>query len=302
MPNEDLNAILSLPAEELPRASKVRLEIVPDLDALFHHFACSIADQIRARNAAGEPTRLILPVGPVGQYPILVRICNEERISWRNVHTFNMDEYLDWQGRPLPLDHPLSFEGTMRRTLFDRLDPELRIPEDQVHFPDPLNLDRIGERIAEVGGIDTCYGGVGYHGHLAFNEPPISRWYKLTPDQFRASLTRIVPLAPETIVMNSIRATGGNPAALPPMAVTLGMGDILAARRLRLYCQGGAWQRTVLRIALLGEEDVDYPVTLAQGHPDYVIVTDRNTAQPPVASTDAADADGSSAASASAAA
>jgi glucosamine-6-phosphate deaminase len=283
MPNEDLNAILSLPVEELAQASKVRLEIVPEPDALYHHFARSIAGEIQARNAAGEPTRLILPVGPVGQYPILARICNEARISWRNVHTFNMDEYLDWQGRPLPLDHLLRFEGAMRRMLFDRLDPELRIPEDQVHFPDPLNLDGISERIAELGGIDTCYGGVGYHGHLAFNEPPISRWYKLTPDQFRASLTRIVPLAPETIVMNSIRATGGNPAALPPMAVTLGMADILAARRLRLYCQGGAWQRTVLRIALLGEEDVDYPVTLAQGHPDYVIVTDRNTAQPPLA-------------------
>ena len=158
----------------------------------------------------------------------------------------------------------------------------LRIPEDQVHFPDPRHLDAIVQRMAEVGGVDTCYGGIGYHGHLAFNEPPISRWYKLTPDEFRASLTRIVPLAPETIVMNSIRATGGNPAALPPMAVTLGMADILAARRLRLYCQGGAWQRSVLRIALLGEKDVDYPVTLAQGHPDYAIVTTQDTAQPPI--------------------
>jgi glucosamine-6-phosphate deaminase len=260
----------------------VRVEIVSDLDALYLHFARSIADEIKAHNAAGLPTRLILPVGPVGQYPLLVRICNEERISWRDVHTFNMDEYLDWQGRPIPLDHPLSFEGYMRRALFEQLAPELRIPEDQIHFPDPLSLDRISQRIAALGGIDTCYGGIGYHGHLAFNEPPISRWFKLTPDEFRDSLTRIVPLAPETIVMNSIRATGGNPAALPPMAVTLGMGDILRARRLRLYCQGGEWQRTVLRIALLGEEDVDYPVTLAQGHPDYVIITDTNTVQPPL--------------------
>jgi len=166
--------------------------------------------------------------------------------------------------------------------VYDRLDPALRIPEEQICFPDPRNLDSASRRMAEVGGVDTCYGGIGYHGHLAFNEPPISRWYKLTPDEFRASLTRIVPLAPETIVMNSIRATGGNPAALPPMAVTLGMADILAARRLRLYCQGGAWQRSVLRIALLGEKDVDYPVTLAQGHPDYAIVTTQDTAQPPI--------------------
>ncbi len=273
---------LRIPPDELARASQVRLEIVPDLPALFQHFARHIADEIKTNNAAGKPSRLILPVGPVDQYPILARICNVERISWRNVFTFNMDEYCDWQGRAVPRDHPLSFEGFIRRTLFAQLDPDLRIPDDHIHFPDPLALDRISARIAAVGGIDTCYGGIGYHGHVAFNEPPISRWFKLTPNEFRNSLTRIVPLAPETIVMNSARATGGNPAALPPMAVTLGMRDILAARRIRLYCQGGAWQRTVLRIALMGDEDVDYPVTLLQGHPDYTIITDQNTAQPPI--------------------
>jgi glucosamine-6-phosphate deaminase len=277
-----VDEILAIPAEALPRRSKVRVEILPDLEALYDHLARSIVDEIVSRNAAGQPTRLILPVGPVDHYPRLVEMSNRERIAWHTVHAFHMDDYLDWQGRPLPLDHPLSFEGYMRRTVYDRLDPDLGIPAAQICFPDPRNLDRISQRIAAVGGIDTCYGGIGYHGHLAFNEPPISRWFKLTPDEFRASLTRIVSLAPETVVMNSIRSTGGNPTALPPMAVTLGMADILAARRLRLYCQGGAWQRTVLRLALLGDEDVDYPVTLAQGHPDYLIVTTRDTAEPPV--------------------
>jgi len=281
MPNEHLESILSIPAAELSKNIKVQFEMVPDLESLYRHFARSLADEIKAHNASGKPTRLILPVGPIGQYPLLVQICNEEKISWQNVHTFNMDDYLDWQGRPLHLEHPLSFEGYMRREVFNKLDPELRLPEDQIHFPNPLHLDVISQKIKEVGGIDTCYGGIGYHGHVAFNEPPISRWYKLTPGEFRQSLTRIVPLAPETIVMNSIRATSGNPTALPPMAVTLGMKDILAARRIRLYCQGGTWQRTALRIALLGDEDVDYPVTLLQGHPDYRIISDENTAQSP---------------------
>jgi glucosamine-6-phosphate deaminase len=281
MPNEHLDEILSLPPEELQRRSRVYLQILPDAAALHDHLARSIADEIASRNAADQPTRLILPVGPVDHYPRLVDICNREGISWRQVHIFHMDDYLDWQGRPLPLEHPLSFEGYMRRTVYDRLDPALGVVPTQIQFPDPRHVDRISQCIAALGGVDTCYGGIGYHGHLAFNEPPISRWFKLTPDEFRASRTRVVALAPETIVMNSIRATGGNPAALPPMAVTLGMADLLAARRLRLYCQGGAWQRTVLRIALLGDEDVDYPVTLAQGHPNYAIVTTRDTAQPP---------------------
>jgi glucosamine-6-phosphate deaminase len=272
---------LNIPADQLSRRSKVPLTILPGLDVLYLHFARHIADEIKQNNEAGLPTRLILPVGPVGQYPLLVNISNTERIDWKNVFTFHMDEYCDWQGRMISPVHPLSFQGFIQREFIDQLDAALRIPQVQVHFPDPLNLDRISQRIDALGGVDTCYGGIGYHGHVAFNEPPISRWYKLTPEQFRNSLTRLVPLAPETIVMNSIRATGGNPAALPPMAVTLGMADIYNARRIRLYCQGGTWQRTVLRIAILGDEDVDYPVTLLQDHPDYAIVTTQDTAQSP---------------------
>lgn len=273
---------LTLPAAELARTGKVRLEILPDLPSLFQHFARSIADEIQENNRQGKPTRLILPVGPLGQFPILAEISNRERISWKNVFTFNMDEYCDWQGRAVPVAHPLSFRGYIQRNFFDCLDPEIRIPDDHIHFPDPLRLDWISERIQAVGGIDTCYGGVGYHGHVAFNEAPISRWFQLSPDEFRSSLTRIVQLEPETIVMNSIRSTGGNPAAMPPMAVTLGMQDIFNAGRIRLYCQGGSWQRTVLRIAVMGDEQVGYPVTLLQKHADIVIMTDENTAVPPI--------------------
>lgn len=91
----------------------------------------------------------------MGQNPILAHICNVEWISWRNVFTFNMDEYCDWQGWAVSLDHPLSFQGYIQRVLFDQLDPELRIPEEQIYFPDPLNLDWISQRIEAVGGIDT---------------------------------------------------------------------------------------------------------------------------------------------------
>jgi len=278
----ELHAYLNILPEDLPQRSRVHVEILPDPASLFAQFARSLADEIKTNNQAGHPTRLILPVGPVGQYPILAEICNRERISWRNIHTFNMDEYCDWQGRWIPIDHPLSFRGSMRRTLFDRLDPELRIPDEQIHFPDPLNLDRISQDIHAVGGIDTCYGGIGYHGHIAFNEPPISRWYQISVDEFRRSITRVVPLAEDTIVMNSIRNTGGNPHNFPPMGVTLGMADILEARRIRMYCPGGMWQRYAVRMALFGDVSVEYPATLLQEHPDYSLYLDEETAKPPV--------------------
>lgn len=278
------NDHLTIPAIDLPAASKVKVELLPDTRSLFEHFARAIADEIQANNAANRPTRLILPVGPVGQFPLLVEISNRERISWRNTFSFNMDDYCDWQGRQIPAEHPLSFRGFMRRYLFDRLDPQLRIPEDQIHFPDPLHLDSASQAIAALGGIDTCYGGIGYHGHVAFNEPPISRWHTVSCEEFKTSLTRTVRLAPDTVVMNSIRNTGGNPANFPPMGITLGMGDILAARRIRMYLPGGAWQRHILRVALLGEQTVEYPVTLLQDHPDYIVFTDMETAQPPAIS------------------
>jgi glucosamine-6-phosphate deaminase len=96
-----------------------------------------------------------------------------------------------------------------------------------------------------------------------------------------SSLTRLVPLAPDSVVMNSIRNAGGDSADFPPFGVTLGMKDILAARRVRMYCPGGAWQRYVLRVACLGVPDADYPATLLQSHPDTVLVADESTAAPP---------------------
>jgi len=275
------NKYLDLSIDELIKSSRVRLEVLPDTASLLHHMARSMADEILANNRAGQPTRWILPVGPVGQYPLLVNICNQEHIGWKNVHTFNMDEYCDWQGRAIPADHPLSFRGFMERAVFSQLDPPLRIPSSQVHFPDPLRLDEISQHIRAVGGIDTCYGGIGLNGHVAFNEPPRLLSGQVTAEEFRTSLTLLVPLTPESIIMNGTRNMGGNLADFPPVGVTLGMGDILAAQRIRLYCPGGAWQRTVLRQAALGEQTVNCPVTLLQDHPDYALMADRETAAPP---------------------
>jgi glucosamine-6-phosphate deaminase len=272
--------IMTLQVEELRRRARIPFQLLPDIPALLTHLANSIADEIRARNKRGEPTRLILPVGPVAHYRTLVDISNRERISWKNVYTFNMDEFLDWQGRPLAVTHPLSFEGYMRREVFSRLDEEIRIPGDHCFFPNPFRIDEVSERIQDVGGIDCCYGGIGYHGHVAFNEPPISRWHRVSIETLRNSLTRVIVLGDDSVVVQSIHSSGGNSAAIPPMAVTLGMRDILASRKIRLYCAAGERHRAVFRIAVAGEVTTDYPVTLVQGHPDAEVLTDAATAQP----------------------
>lgn len=219
-------------------------------------------------------------MGPVRQYPILVDITNRERISWKNVSVFHMDEWLDWQGRPVPFDHPLSFEGYMRREVFAAIDEGLRPANHSTFFPHPFRVDEIGEKIREAGGIDVCYGGIGYHGHVAFNEPPNTRWRKVSVEEMRESLTRVVTLGDDSIVVQSIHSSGGNSAAIPPMAVTLGMKDVLASRKIRLYCAAGERHRAIFRIAVAGEVSTDYPVTLVQGHPDAEVLTDEATAAP----------------------
>lgn len=280
IPRSVASELMSLPFDELKRRSRVKIRLLPDREALLDDMARTIADEITRHNEQGLPTRLILPVGPVAQYPRLVAICNRERISWRNVYTFNMDEFLDWQGRPIPVEHPLSFEGFMRRTLFTALDPELQMPEDHAFLPDPFRIDEISNAIEKVGGIDCCYGGIGYHGHVAFNEPPLSRWWTVTTAEMRESLTRVVVLGDDSIVVQSIHSSGGDSTAIPPMAVTLGMRDILASKKIRLYCAAGERHRAIFRISVAGEESVSYPSTLVQGHPDAEVITDQATALP----------------------
>jgi glucosamine-6-phosphate deaminase len=272
--------LMRLPVSELERQARIPFRLLPDIPALLADFARAIADEIRAANRERRPVRLILPVGPVAQYPILVETINRERIDCRQTWIFQMDEFLDWQGRPVPLSHPLSFEGFVKRELIAKIDPDLRPPADHHVVPHPFRIEEFSEKLARAGGADCCFGGVGYHGHVAFNEPPISRWQHISIDELRDSLTRVVALGDDSIVVQSIHSAGGHSDAIPPMAVTCGMRDILASRRVRLYCAAGERHRAIFRIAVAGGVTSDYPVTLVQGHGDAEICTDIATARP----------------------
>jgi glucosamine-6-phosphate deaminase len=193
-----------------------------------------------------------------------------------------MDDCLDWQGRPLPLNHRFSYQGTMLQIFYAPINPELAIPEKQRHFPNVYDLDSISETIKEVGGVDTMYGGIGYRGHIAYNEPPRSPWYTVTADEFRNSKTRILNLNDDTLIAVSQRSVGGCSHAVPPMAITLGMKDLLSSHRIRLISDTGAWKQTVIRVLLFGPETIEYPVTLVHGHPDTLLIVDKATANPPL--------------------
>lgn len=272
---------LTCSIDDLLTRSRYPMQVFEDKAALYRWLAREMADELAARNAAGEPTRWLLPVGPKSHYPMLAEICNQERISWARVVAFHMDEFLDWQGREIAPDHPFSFRGYCQRHLYDLLDPELRPNPDNVVYPVTTDIDAYSARIASEGGLDTAFAGFGYRGHVAFNEPPSTRWHRYTVAELAASKTRIVPLLEDTLVAHSHRTTGGYTQAIPPMALTVGMADFLAARRIRLLTDGGPWKQYILRIvALTTEPDVDYPVTLVHGHPQVDIAVDASSAAP----------------------
>ncbi len=271
--------VTTIPAEKLGEGSPIRVEVLETDQDLYHDMARTMLNQVRANDALGKPTVFILPVGPVGQYRRMARICNLERISLRNLVAFNMDEYLTDDGEWLPIDHPLSFRGHMQRSFLDLMDPELAPSPDNIVFPDPHDPEAVARRIAELGGVDICYGGIGITGHIAFNEPP-EPGIEMTPEQFADLPTRVLELSRETRTINSVTVADGNIPLIPRLAITIGMREILAAREIRLYANR-PWQRAVVRRVLHGEVTAKLPCSLVQRHPNASLTMTEFVAQPP---------------------
>ena len=254
-------------AEEiLSKGPKFPLIIMKDNAEVFKSMADEMADTIIEHNAKGEKTVFICPVGPVGQYPYFVERVNSEKISLKNVWFINMDEYLDDEKQWISKDHPLSFRGFMQRTVYDKVRPELVMPEDQRVFPDPNHPEYISELIEKLGGVDICFGGIGINGHVAFNEASDT----MTPDEFLAQHTRVLEISKETRAVNSIGDLNGALDDMPHYCITIGINEIAHARKIRLGCFRD-WHRSVVRHAAYGEKTAHFPVSLLQDHPDINI-------------------------------
>jgi len=199
---------------------------------------------------------------PLGIYRILVRKFREGLISFRQVTTFNLDEYVN-----LPEDHPESYHTYMRRHLFDHID----LPPSRAHLPRGNAADLAAEcrrydtLIEEAGGIDLQILGIGHNGHIGFNEPGPGL----------VSGTHVVRLAPETRRANA-RFFGGFDE-VPEMAVTMGVGTILKAGLILLIAKGEDKAEIVHR-ALKGPITTECPASLLQAHPRLIVLLDRAAA------------------------
>lgn len=263
-----------LSPRELGDGAKIPLLKLGDSGEVFYEMALEMADTIQTRNAQGKSTVFICPVGPVGQYPIFVRLVNDRNLSLKNCWFINMDEYLDDKDHWLPKEHRLSFRGFMDRAVYTQIKPELLMPEGQRVFPDPEHIGAIPLLIQKLGGVDIAFGGIGINGHLAFNEPEP----RLTVAEFAALNPRVLTMSPQTHTVNAIGDLGGAMEDMPTRCVTIGMAQILGARKVRLGVFRD-WHRAVVRRAAYGEISAAFPASLLQVHPDAKIYVNQNAAQ-----------------------
>ena len=244
---------------------------------VFFDMALAMLDEIMKNNAAGKPTVMIVPVGPTEQYPILAKLVNQLRVPLKNVHFFNMDEYLYSPETPIAPDHPMSFHYRMEKEFYSRVDPELAIPEGQRHFPEPGHEKEYDQMIAELGGATMCFGGLGINGHIAFNEAAEAD-DPITPEEFAALGTRVLPITRETRTINAYGYQRGDLRGMPEWCITVGMKQILAAKRVYIALNR-AWQHGIVKHVLFDKPQAQIPATLLKQHPDVTFCTSEAIAE-----------------------
>ena len=264
---------------DLLQNTEIPVQILGDAGEVFYEMALDMIEEIEKNNKNGKNTVFICPVGPVGQYPIFVRLVNRERISLKNVYFITMDEYLDDNKKAITKENPLSFAGIMQREVYDKIDEDLVMPEENRINPEPGKEAYIMEMIEKLGGVDICFAGIGINGHVAFNEPP-EPGVQMSNEEFKALSTRIIDISRETIVTNAIGGLGGAIKAMPKWAVTIGFKEILSARKIRLYCFRD-WHGAVIREAIFGDITAACPVSLLREHTDVKLTLTKNSAVKP---------------------
>ena len=240
----------------------MRVIIEPDYEQLSRWAAEYVIKRINDFNPTPEHKFVLgLPTGssPVGMYKNLVKANKEGRVSFKNVLTFNMDEYVG-----LPEEHPESYHSFMATNLFNHID----CPKENIHIlngnAEDLEAEcaHYEEMIAEAGGIDLFIGGIGPDGHIAFNEPFSSL----------VSRTRQKTLTTDTIIANS-RFFEGDVNKVPKTALTVGVATVMDAREVMILVNGHAKTRA-LQAAVEGPVCQAWTISALQTHRHGIIVCD----------------------------
>ncbi|MBX2934346.1 MAG: glucosamine-6-phosphate deaminase [Ferruginibacter sp.] len=241
---------------------KIPVKIFADSKTGSAFVAKQIANLIKEKEAAGKKTVIGLATGssPKSLYAELVRMHKNEGLSFKNVITFNLDQYY-----PMDKDALQSYHYFMRKNLFEQTDidpnnyhlPDGMIPKDKVK-EHCLNYEK---QIEDAGGLDLQILGIGVNGHIGFNEPGSGMYTK----------TRLTTLDNSTRIANAYEF--GNMSEVPRMAITMGISTILKSKKIILMAWGQA-KAPVIKKAVEDDDTEDVPASLLQNHDDCTFVID----------------------------
>ena len=243
----------------------MRLIIQPNSEKVAVWAADYIIRSIQAKAAVTDaPFVLGLPTGstPLATYAELIRRHKAGEVSFKNVITFNMDEYVG-----LPKEHPESYHSFMWNNFFSHID----IKAENVNILNgnaadlQAECDAYERKIEAAGGIDLFIGGVGEDGHLAFNEPFSSL----------NSRTRVKTLTEDTIIVNS-RFFDNDVNKVPKLALTVGVGTVCAAKQVLVLALGHKKARAVQQ-CVEGAVSHAWTITALQMHPKGILVCDEGS-------------------------
>ncbi|MGB5189495.1 glucosamine-6-phosphate deaminase [Robiginitalea sp.] len=252
--------------EEAFKFEKIRTRIHQDSEAASLYTAREIESLIRTRQKEGKNVVLGLATGstPTRVYDFLVQFHKEEGLSFKNVITFNLDEYY-----PMQPDSIHSYVRFMKEHLFDHID----IPQKNIHIPDGTQekedvrdyCQKYEAKIRKAGGLDIQILGIGRTGHIGFNEPGSSL----------GSITRMVRL--DRVTRLDAASDFFGLENVPAKALTMGVGTILSARRIIMMAWGEG-KSDIIQKAVEGKIRESVPATFLQNHPNCEVITDRPAA------------------------
>lgn len=270
-----INEAALLNEKDLKQLSREGFKVV-FYDTLEDFYLAEALEYITAwkQATASNPVGICGPVGPTEQLPLVARMVNELSLDLSNAHFWGMDEWI-LDGKEVSPEHPLSFERADRELCFDRINKNLRIPEENLHFPKAETSAYISSWESGIR-CAVMQGGQGDVKHWAFNDP-VKREGPFadeppSPEQYRALSTRIVDLHPITCMQNARTSGGGVITGVPMQAITVGPVQTWKAEKVSIW-QAGVHDNPLgqrLTAFMISKKIMDsaVPMSLLGAHPN----------------------------------
>lgn len=234
----------------------------------------TLFSRLKAASEAGKKYTMILGNPEPETYIPLAQLINYFQVDCSKLHIFAMDEWADDMGNIAPETYEAGFAHSMLKYFVYQIDPKLRMPLENVHYPTNENIGYYSKLITEIGegGADICSSSPGWTGHMAFIDP-VDEFMTDNIDEWLNMEARIVTLHPLTVAQNSLHGVFGQSgyiASVPPKAATIGPVDVKNAReRIEVHAlltnnTFSSWQRMTSRLVLHGPVTPAIPSSMLQ--------------------------------------